>query len=235
MEFLGSVLGVWAHPDDETYLSAGIMAYTVSTGGRMVCVTATRGEEGSWDEERWPTATMGEVREAELMRCLEILGVSQHHWLDLRDGTCADLDFEEGVGRVEGFMTELAPDSVLTFGPDGMTDHADHKAVSAWTTEAFRRSANPGARLYYATQTPEWAERFVPVMQRFDVFGPGTPPVTERQDLGVAFALEPDLLERKLRAIDAHESQVEGMMNAFGRDFFRESMREETFRLGAEA
>ena len=82
MDDLGTMLGVWAHPDDETYLTAGLMAQAVRDGRRVVCVTATRGEGGSMDEERWPSATMGEVREAELMRCFEILGVTEHHWLD---------------------------------------------------------------------------------------------------------------------------------------------------------
>ena len=44
---LGTLLGVWAHPDDETYLVAGLMAQAVRDGHRVVCVTATRGEEGS--------------------------------------------------------------------------------------------------------------------------------------------------------------------------------------------
>ena len=56
---LGTVLGVWAHPDDETYLSAGLMAQAVRDGDRVVCITATRGEGGSLDEERWPPETMG--------------------------------------------------------------------------------------------------------------------------------------------------------------------------------
>src|SRR5205823_3837016 len=86
---LGTILGVWAHPDDETYLAAGLMARAVREGRRVTCVTATRGEEGSWDEDRWPTATMGQVREAELTRSLEVLGVTDHRWLDYRDGTCA--------------------------------------------------------------------------------------------------------------------------------------------------
>src|SRR3546814_2985116 len=60
---LGILLGTWAHPDDETYLSAGLMAQSVREGGRVVCVTATRGEGGSWDEARWPTAEMGKIRE----------------------------------------------------------------------------------------------------------------------------------------------------------------------------
>jgi len=232
---LGTILGVWAHPDDEAYLTAGLMAQAVRDGRRVVCVTATRGEEGSWDEERWPTATLGEVRQAELERCLEILGVEEHHWLDYYDGTCGSVDPEEGVARVAALMDEVRPDSLFTFGPDGMTDHPDHKAVCAWTTDAFPRSAKPGARLYYATMTPQWAGEFVPRMNRFNVFmSPDTPPVTPHDELAVDFHLPPDLLELKLEAIGAHVSQVDGMLNAFGRDFFREAHKAEFFRLAAE-
>jgi LmbE family N-acetylglucosaminyl deacetylase len=232
---LGTVLGVWAHPDDETYLTAGLMALAVREGNRVVCVTATRGEEGSWDEDRWPTATLGKVREEELLRSLAVIGVREHRFLDYYDGTCASVESEEGVSRVQAVMEEVRPDSVFTFGPDGMTDHPDHKAVCAWTTEAFERAAPPGARLYYATMTPEWAGEFVERMNRFNVFmGPDVPPITPREDLAIDYRLPPDVLELKLEAIEAHVSQVEGMLNAFGQDFFREAHRAEFFRLAAE-
>ena len=232
---LGNTLGVWAHPDDETYLAAGLMALGVRQGNRVVCVTATRGEEGSWDEERWPTASMGKVREAELLRSMDILGVREHRFLDYHDGTCASVDPQEGIERVRALIEEARPDSVFTFGPDGMTDHPDHKAVCAWTTEAFARAGKPGARLYYATMTPDWAERFVERMNRFNVFmGPDVPPVTPRGELAVLYELPPEMLDLKLQAIEAHVSQVEGMLNAFGQDFFREAHREEFFRLAAE-
>ena len=61
---LGTILGVWAHPDDEGYLSAGIMAAAVDAGNRVMCVTATRGEAGSLDHGKWPPETLGAVREA---------------------------------------------------------------------------------------------------------------------------------------------------------------------------
>jgi LmbE family N-acetylglucosaminyl deacetylase len=210
------------------------MAWAVRQGDRVVCVTATRGEEGSWDEERWPTSEMGKVREAELLRSLEILGVREHRWLDYHDGTCASADPAEATRRVAAIIEEVQPASVLTFGPDGMTGHADHEAVSAWTTAVFRTAAKPGAKLYHATMTPDWAAEFVPVMNRFNVFGAGTPPVTAPEDLAINFELPPDLLDLKLDAIDAHVSQVEGMMNAFGKDFFRRAHRAEFFRLVAE-
>jgi LmbE family N-acetylglucosaminyl deacetylase len=233
MERLGTVLGVWAHPDDETYLMAGLAAQAVRDGSRVVIVTATRGEGGSMDEERWPPETMGEVRERELMRSLVVLGVTEHHWLD-----CVDVDMDtplDGAGypSVLALMEEVRPDTVLTFGPDGMTDHAGHKSVCDWSTRAFHEVAKPGARLHYATATPEWAERWVPVYNRFDVFRPGTPPITPRHELSIDFPLPEDLLELKLKAIQEHVSQVEGMVHAFGEDIFREAMGEEYFRLAA--
>jgi LmbE family N-acetylglucosaminyl deacetylase len=227
----GPILGVWAHPDDETYLSAGLMAAAVKRGDRVVCVTATRGEKGSWDEDRWPTSRLGAIRESELMASMEVLGVTEHHWLDYEDGGCGDIDFEEGVARVQAIMNETRPRTVLTFGPDGMTGHLDHKAVSAWTTEALLRVAQEGARLFYATVTPEWAERFAPRFEPFHVFmEPGTPPITPLDEMGLHFPLPPDLQELKLEAISKHVSQVEGMLNAFGADFFKEAHAVEYYR-----
>jgi len=230
---LGTILGVWAHPDDETYLTAGLMARAVRAGSRVVCVTATRGEGGSLDEERWPSATMGEVREQELMRGFAILGVTEHHWLDLPD---IDMDTalpEAGAGKVRAILEEVQPDNVLTFGPDGMTDHAAHKSVCRWTTEAFHELAKTGAMLHYATYPPEWAEEWLPKLEPFNIFRPGTPPVTRRERLSIDYELPPDILDLKLRAIQEHVSQVEGMVQAFGEDIFREAMQGEYFRLAA--
>jgi len=236
VDALGTILSVWAHPDDETYLAAGVMADAAHRGQRVVCVTATRGEKGSLDEERWPLDTLGSVRQAELERCMAILGIDDHRWLDYVDGELESVDTAEGVGRVVELLDEVRPDTVLTFGPEGMTDHPDHKRISVWVGDAFASRAKPGARLYHATTTPEWAARFVPRMSRFNVYySPDTPPVTPREELGLCLDLPPDLRELKLRAIEAHESQVDGMLKAFGEDFFREAFLEETYRLAAEA
>jgi LmbE family N-acetylglucosaminyl deacetylase len=231
MEPLGTLMGVWAHPDDETYLSAGLMANAIREGSRVVDVTATRGEGGSLDEDRWPPETMGEVRAQELARCLALLGVTEHYWLDLPD---VDMDAplpEVGALRVRRLMEKVRPDTVLTFGPDGMTGHEGHKSVSRWATEAFRAVAPAGARLYYATYTPELAEEWVPKLEPFNIFRPGTPPVTPRDELGICFDLPDELLELKVRAIREHASQVEGLLHVFGEDGFSRVMAGEFYRL----
>lgn len=231
---LGTILGVYAHPDDETYLAAGLMAKAVRDGSRVVCVTATRGELGTWDEERWPTATMGKVREAELLASLEVIGVTEHTFLDYIDAHCKDVPPEEGAAKVRALIEEVRPDTVLTFGPDGMTDHADHKAVSAWTTVAFDQAAKPGARLYYATTTPEWKAKYYDRLQEFNVFeGPDTPPVTPVDELDIYFPLPADLLTLKFDGIKKHVSQIEGMLNTFGDELFTAIIEMEAYRLVA--
>ena len=231
---LGTILGVWAHPDDEAYLSAALMAWARRNGQRVVVVTATKGEAGTWDEERWSTPKMGEIREAELMRCLEILGVSEHSWLGIYDGTADKVALEEGVAMVRPFIEDVQPKTVITFGPDGMTGHDDHKAVSAWTTEAFRRAAPTGSTLYYATQTKAFADRWVDYLNRFNVFAPGTPPITPDDELAIRIDIPPDLLELKVKAVMAHDSQIEGMTSVFGADWIRQSQSGEYFRLADE-
>jgi LmbE family N-acetylglucosaminyl deacetylase len=232
---LGTVLGVWAHPDDDIYLTSGLMAAAVEAGNRVVDVTATRGEGGSMDHERWPPENMADIRTKELLDSLEILGVKEHRFLE----GPVDVDMDSpldgaGASQVLEIMTEVRPDSVFTFGPDGMTGHRGHKDVCRWTTDAFEREAPPGARLYYATQTPafvdEWLERLAP----FNIFRPGTPPITPVDELAIRYVLPPDHLELKLRAITAHESQVEGLLHVFGEDGFRRFMAEECFRLADE-
>ncbi len=228
---LGTIFGVWAHPDDETYLCGGLMARAVAAGDRVVLVTATRGEQGSPDEARWPSgAPLAAVRTAEMAAALARLGVTEHHWLDYPDGGCAAVDQDEAVRRVTALMAEVRPDTVLTFGPDGMTGHDDHKAVCRWATEAFAQVGKPGAVLAYATKTPEWLDRFKAPLDEFNVFMGSEPPCTPVDQLLIGITLEGDLLATKLDSIRAMTSQVEPLVQGMGEDFFREGMAEESFR-----
>ena len=228
---LGTILGVWAHPDDESYLCAGLMARAVRAGARVVCVTATRGELGSPDEERWPSgAPLAVVRTAEMEAALAVLGITEHHWLDYPDGGCAGVDQDEAVRRVAAIMAEVDPDTVLTFGPDGMTGHDDHKAACRWATAAFDQVAKPGAVLGYATNTPDWNARFVPALDELNVYMGVQPPEHDAADLLVLEDLTGDLLETKLRALKAMTSQVQPLIDAVGEETYRAAMAQEAFR-----
>ena len=72
---LGTILSVWAHPDDETYLAAGVMAAARDNGQRVVCVAAPAGEHGTDDPQVWPPARLGPVRRWEAAAAMAVIGV----------------------------------------------------------------------------------------------------------------------------------------------------------------
>jgi LmbE family N-acetylglucosaminyl deacetylase len=229
---LGTILGVWAHPDDEAYLSAGVMAAAVDAGHRVVCVTATRGEGGSLDAERWPPETLASVREAELDACLAVLGVREHVWLDYADGRCADVPVDEAVARLVEIVGDVHPDTVLTFGPDGMTWHPDHIAVGEWTSAAVQEAGPHAARVLYATKTPEWGDAFLAAMRADQVMMTDqAPPTTPASELAFQIRLEGTQLERKYKALLCQPSQVEPLLNAMGEELYCDLLADEFFRL----
>ena len=231
MDLDGPLVGVWAHPDDETFLMAGLMAAAAREGRRVVCVTATRGEGGVQDEERWPAAELADIRTRELEKALGILGVDEHLWLDYPDGGCRDVDPVEPVGRIEHIIRDVDPVAVMTFGPDGMTAHPDHQAVCDWTTEAFRRADVDGARLLYAAVTPEWLEEFRESWESIGAFmGDGVIPVVPRSELAVHYELPDELLDLKYEALRVQESQSASTIGLLGEEFLRRDMAVEMFR-----
>ena len=57
----------------------------------------------------------------------------------------------EGLAWADRLLDEVDPDTILTFGPDGMTYHSDHIAVHRWVTEAWQRRGRGRAALRHAT------------------------------------------------------------------------------------
>jgi LmbE family N-acetylglucosaminyl deacetylase len=228
---LGSILGVFAHPDDEAYLAGALMAAAVESGRRVVCVTATRGELGFPDDDPRSLDERKAIREAELDACLEVLGVREHVWLDYPDGGCAAVPVDEPVARLLEIIDEMEPDSVLTFGPDGGTFHDDHIAVSRWTTLACRAAARM-PQLLYSVNTPEWVQRFEEAVATDVMMVEGVPiPTTPANELALYFNPDDELAERKATALRRQVSQIEPLVQQAGADVFRELVREEFFRL----
>ncbi|HEX2075132.1 MAG TPA: PIG-L family deacetylase [Geodermatophilus sp.] len=226
---LGTLLGIWAHPDDEAYLSGGLMAMARDGGARVVCVTATRGELGTTDPQTWPPQRLAAERTRELARCLEILGVSEHRWLGYRDGECAVVPAADAVARLSELIDDVRPDTVLTFGPDGITGHPDHRAVSAWATAAFDRAAGPGARLLYATVPARRVHRWQDLNDSLGVYLPGYPVITPEEGLAVDLVLSPDVVARKVQALAAQVTQTAPLITAMGVDRYTAWVGDESF------
>ena len=51
---------------------------------------------------------------------MAVLGVTDHRVLGMPDGALAEHD-EQGIAVVGALLDEIEPDTILTFGPDGIT------------------------------------------------------------------------------------------------------------------
>lgn len=160
------ILGIFAHPDDETSGAGGTFSKYAAQGARVTVITATRGERGHLGtggmviERR----ELPKVREQEQRAVAKLLGVAEVQYLGYVDGEVKDAPFDEVVERVLGVLERLRPQAVVTFGPLGISRHDDHITISRAATEAFhryiQRDGASGAALYYVAIPKDIADRF---------------------------------------------------------------------------
>lgn len=189
-----SLLAIFAHPDDESFTVGGTLARYAAEGVEVSLLCATRGEagiEGIGSEEA------ARVREQELWAACTLLGVRKVRLLGYRDGELAEADPDEVKVRMAQAIQELRPQVVITFGPDGISGHLDHVAVSRLATATFDAVAGEGfvRRLYYVVPSPATEQ------------GCGVP-AREVGEGVVSIDIGP-YREAKVRAMQCHRSQYQ--------------------------
>ncbi len=206
---LGTIMGVWAHPDDETFMIGGILATAVDNGQRVACVTATKGEAGVVNEALWPADQLASIREQEMHAAMQALGVVDHHWLGYADGQCDQIDDATAIQNILALIEQYCPDSLITFPPDGLTGHPDHRCVSRWARAAAKRASQP-PQVYFAVDTEE---RYQSCLRRLDeqlniYFAIEKPVVIPAAECDIHVTLPPEITARKVAALKAMPSQT---------------------------
>lgn len=149
------ILWILAHPDDESFGSAGTMAWASSKGLRTAYVCATRGEEGQIRESHLATQeSLGAVREQELRTAMAIVGLAELRLLGFRDSgmenTAPNNDpraliqqpAEVVLTHLIGHIRDLRPSTVITFGPEGVYGHPDHIMIGKIADRAIELAAD---------------------------------------------------------------------------------------------
>lgn len=222
------LLGVWAHPDDEAYLSAGLMARVAGAGGRVTVVTATDGELGFPDEDSRDLDARAALRRHEMRAAMTAAGVVDVRFLGWPDGGLAAIPVDAVAAQIADVIADVDPDMLITFGPDGVTGHDDHVAICAATTTAWQ--ATGAGTLLFAANTTEWIERFRALHDDFDIWMTGEPVGVDDDDVVLDVRLDDPELDRKRIVLAGHASQTAGLAAAMGETVYRDWYSREAFR-----
>jgi len=197
----GPILLIFAHPDDESSSVAGTTAKYTQRGISVDLICATRGENGTRLDVP-PDVDTATAREAGLRIAAGITGIRDIYFLGYVDGDLEKADTSEVAVRITNIMRKVQPEVIITFGPDGISGHPDHKAISKATTVAFDMLTESGGgprKLYYVT-IPESA---INGIGSEDVGG-----VITRPDDEITTTINiSGQLDTKIRALEAHSSQ----------------------------
>lgn len=142
------LMAILAHPDDESFGPSGTLINYTHTETRVRLITATKGEAGK--NALGTKEPVGQIRERELRKAADIIGLEKIHFLGYRDKTLCDLDEDKPIKKMLQLIKEFKPQVLITFGPTGISLHPDHRAVHKWVTKAFRMIDFP-KKLYYYT------------------------------------------------------------------------------------
>ena len=146
-----TLLGVFAHPDDESFGPGGTLARYAAEGVQVHVIIATDGDAGSVTESHrnQTERTLAQVRSEELARAALELGVTSIWNLPYRDsGMRGSSDNEHPRALVQqpihrllaeliDYVRRLKPHVVITHDPYGGYGHPDHIRCCEVVTAAF--------------------------------------------------------------------------------------------------
>ena len=151
------IMGVFAHPDDETGAGAVLAQYALGKAAVVANVYCTRGEGGGNMVGTQGGDALGVLREVELRDSLKELGVRYCFFLGQADfgytesltATFERWDHTETLRRLVRIIRTLRPEVILTMNPAPIPgQHGHHQAAAVLATEAFDAAAD-------ASQFPE--------------------------------------------------------------------------------
>jgi LmbE family N-acetylglucosaminyl deacetylase len=147
-----TLLAIFAHPDDEQVVSPMLARYA-REGVRVHLAIATDGRKGVREHAGIPAGeALATARAAEARCACERLRIASPTLMGLEDGALhAEANKRAALEHIARLLGELKPDVVVTWGPDGVTGHTDHRIISNLVTEVIQRGGEAASpQLFYA-------------------------------------------------------------------------------------
>lgn len=131
---MSTVVGIFAHPDDETFGPGGTLATLAKEHDvYIICATNGDGKQGNRKQE----IALGKKRRKELLASAAILGVKKVFFLGYRDGALSHNYYHKIAEKVLKIVRKLKPEILITFEPRGVSGHIDHVVMSMVTSFVF--------------------------------------------------------------------------------------------------
>ena len=227
-EELGTILSIWAHPDDETYLAGGVMAAAAAHGQRVVCATASAGERGTDDPMTWPPERLGGCgggRRRPPWRCSGSRSTTTSASPTAPSPTTA----ARGGHASGGSSTRCGPTPSSPSDPtDGRSTPTTSRCTTGSPTAWVARGCGP--RLLYAAVTNDLLDRFLGLEEDLGVYMSDERPLgVHPADLAVHLRVAGPLLDQKLTALRAMATQTSGAMATIPAATFAAIVAEEAF------
>ena len=150
----GTVLAVFAHPDDERVVGP-LLSKLAREGREVHLAIATDGSKGVRDYAGVPAgAQLAAARLKEAHCAVERLAVSRLHMIGMEDGSLGTsmATLAELRTRLSAIIARVGPVTIITFGPEGGTGHPDHRLVGNVVTEIVQAGQGRQAiNLFYAS------------------------------------------------------------------------------------
>lgn len=181
------ILAVFAHPDDEVVV-APLLARLAREGASVSIVYATSGDQGTGVSGLETGDALAALREGEARCASRELGIAEPAFMRLGDATLGvrahggDSPAERFIAALRQTIAQERPDIVFTWGPDGGYGHADHRMVSALTSEVVQAMGEgrphllyPGIRAGTLPDRPEMANWAVTAPELLPIAEPYAP------------------------------------------------------------
>ena len=141
------VLGVFAHPDDETLLAGALLARFAASGAETGVLCAAPGDDRSKQKLADACRVLG-VEEVASLRyhgspMWPVTGRNPRPSLRLAEAHVDDI-----AARIAGHIAAFAPDTVITHSTYGDYGHVDHATVCAAAIRAVKQANTGSTRLY---------------------------------------------------------------------------------------
>lgn len=194
------VLGVVAHPDDLDFGASGSFAKWAESGADIHYLILTDGSKGTSDEQL-VGKKISNIRSKEQQKAAAIVGAKSVTFLGHTDGELlANRKLSRDISRV---IRKIRPDTVVTMDPTfvysadfGFINHPDHRAAGQATLDAvypFARDESSFPELLKEGLEPHCVSTLLLIN-------------FESRNFTVDIS---DFIDTKLRALSAHESQID--------------------------